>query len=423
MVMIIFNVITNILWFFTTLLVLYTGIYFTVKLKFPQFNFLKIIKSFSKGSKETFKILNLTLAGKIGVGSISGIALCIHIGGISSLFWLWISAFILASLAYYETKIGIRYRIKNNNEYIGGPSYYIEKCLNNKKLAKIYSVLIIITYVLAFISIQTNTIVVSIKEIVNIEKIFIAFFLILITYFSIKKGINTISKVTMYLTPIMGIIYIIVGMFVIKNNWNTTLEIISKIIREAFSFKSFKITMFIPFIIGIERGIFSNEAGIGTTAMVTSLSKNEDIEKQANIQIIGTYFISLIICTITALIILTSNYHNINFIDINGIEIVFYAFFEHFGYYGIIILILIIFLFTFSTIITSYYYGEVNYIYLFKKKSEILKIIVLLVILYSTYMSPTLLWNIVDIFVALISIINCYSMLKISKKENNNDWE
>lgn len=416
MVMLILTDITNIIWVITTLFIIYAGIYFTVKLKFPQFRWIKIFKSFRNGDKDTFSILNLTLAGKIGVGSISGIALCICIGGISSLFWLWISAFILASLTYVETKLGIIYREKYGNEYMGGPTFYIAKGLKKKALAKIYSILIIVAYVLAFISIQTNTIVISIETTFNINKIIIVVFLVIITYLSIHKGVNTISKITTFLTPIMGSLYIITGGIVLFNNWNEVVSIITKIITSAFNFDAFKVSFLVPIIIGIERGIFSNEAGIGTTAMVAALSDTKDVEKQANIQILGTYFTSLIICTITALIVLTSDYQSINMTNINGIEVVSYAFLEHFGYYGIIILTIIIFLFAFSTIVTSYYYGDINTKYLFNKDSKILKIIVIIIIIYSSFMNPTILWNIVDILVALVGIINSYALLKLAKK-------
>lgn len=412
------SIINDIIWFFTTFFIIYAGIYYTIYLKFPQFKWIKIIKSLKKEKNEksnSFKLLNLTLAGKIGVGSISGIALCIYLGGPSSLFWLWISVFVLASLSYIETKLGIKYRDKVNEECIGGPSFYIEKGLKKKNLAKIYSILIIITYVFAFISIQTNTIVISLENIFDVSKLTIILILTLITYLSIHKGINTISKLTSFLTPIMGGLYIIVGLLVIINNGSEVVLIIKNIVSDALSFNGLKGSILVPIIIGIERGIFSNEAGLGTTAMIAALSTDKNTDKQANIQIIGTFFTSLIICTITAIIILTSNYQSLNLTNINGIEIVSNAFYEHFGYIGIILLSAIIFLFAFSTIVTSYYYGETNIRYLFNKNSKILKIIVIIVMFYSSFTSPTILWNIVDIVVALITIINVYAMLNLKK--------
>lgn len=418
--------ISDIIWVITTFFIVYVGFYYTFYLKFPQFRLKKIIKSLkSKNSEKTntFELLNLTLAGKIGVGSISGIALCIYIGGIGAIFWLWISVLVLASLSYVETKLGIKYRTKFNDEFIGGPSFYIEKGLGNKTLARIYSILIIITYIFAFISIQSNTIIISLENTFSINKIIIVIFLVVLTYLSICKGIKTISRLTSFLVPIMGSIYILTGAIIIFNNWNEVIDIFKNIIISAFDINGLKSLFIVPIIIGIERGVFSNEAGIGTTAMIASLSNNNDIEKQANVQILGTFFTSLIICTITALIILTSNYETLNFTNINGIELVSHAFFEHFGYFGIVLLTTIIFLFAFSTIVTSYYYGDINIKYLFKnnKFNTILKIIVIIVIIYSSFTSPTILWNTTDIIVALITIINIYSMYKLKKKVNGKE--
>ena len=412
--------ISSIIWVITTFLILYVGIYYTIFLQFPQFNFISIIKSLKNNNKKsnTFELLFLTLAGKIGVGSISGIALCILYGGIGSLFWLWISALLLASLSFVETKLGIKYKETYNKEFIGGPSFYIEKELNMKKLANFYSILIIITYVFAFISIQSNTIIISLENVINVNKLFLVLILIVLTFFSIFRGIKIITRITSFLVPIMGIFYIAIGMIIILNNLSSVIEIFKQIFINAFNIKALKTSILIPIIVGIERGIFSNEAGMGTTAMVAGLSNDNDIEKQANIQIIGTFFTSLIICTITALIILTSNYQNLNIANINGIEIVSYAFFEHFGYFGIIMLTIIIFLFAFSTIVTSYYYGEINIKYLTKsnKYINLLKIIVIIIIIYSAFTNPQKLWLMIDIIVALISLINVYAMYKLRKK-------
>ena len=287
-----------------------------------------------------------------------------------------------------------------------------------KKLAKFYSVLIIITYIFSFISIQSNTIIISLENIINVNKLLLVLMLIVLTFFSIFRGIKTITRITNYLVPIMGIFYIIIGMITIFNNLSSVIEIFKQIFISAFNIKALKTSILIPIIVGIERGIFSNEAGMGTTAMIAGLSNDNDIEKQANVQIIGTFFTSLIICTITALIILTSNYQNLSVANINGIELVSYAFFEHFGYFGIIMLTIIIFLFAFSTIVTSYYYGEINIKYLTKsnKYINLLKIIVIIIIIYSAFTNPQKLWLIVDIIVALISLINVYAMYKLRKK-------
>ena len=409
--------ISDIIWVITTFLILYVGVFYTIKLKWPQFKFTNVFKkNEGKEKSNTLKLLSLTLAGKIGVGSIAGIALCIFQGGKATIFWLWISSIILASLTYVETKLSIKYRSKENNQYVGGPSFYIEKGLNNKKLAKIYAFLIILAYVLAFISVQTNTIVKQMEMTFNFSKLSIAIFLVVITYFSLKKGVDSISNLTAFLVPVMGGLYICIGIYVIMNNFDQTLVVLKEIVTEAFDVEGLKGAILIPIIIGIERGVFSSESGIGTTAMITALSNNNDVEKEARLQVLATFFTSLVICTITALIILTTSYQNINFTDINGIEVVTYAFYKHLGPIGIIILTIVIFLFAFSTIVTCFYYGEASLKYLTSKNTNYLKWIIIAIMIYSSFSSPVVIWNTTDIIIAMIAIINVYAMYKLKDK-------
>lgn len=409
--------ISDIIWVITTFLILYVGLFYTIKLKLPQFKLTNVFKKNEGNEKSnTLKLLSLTLAGKIGVGSIAGIALCIFQGGKATIFWLWISSIILASLTYVETKLSIKYRSKENNRYVGGPSFYIEKGLNNKKLAKAYAFLIILAYVLAFISVQTNTIVKQMEMTFNFSKLSIAIFLVVITYFSLKKGVDSISNLTAFLVPVMGGIYICIGIYVITNNFDQTLVVLKEIVTEAFDIEGLKGAILIPIIIGIERGVFSSESGIGTTAMITALSNNNDVEKEAKLQVLATFFTSLVICTITALIILTTSYQNINFTDINGIEVVTYAFYKHLGPIGIIILTIVIFLFAFSTIVTCFYYGEASLKYLTSKNTNYLKWIIIAIMIYSSFSSPVVIWNTTDIIIAMIAIINVYAMYKLKDK-------
>ena len=409
--------ISDIIWVITTFLILYVGVFYTIKLKWPQFKFTNVFKkNEGKEKSNTLKLLSLTLAGKIGVGSIAGIALCIFQGGKATIFWLWISSIILASLTYVETKLSIKYRSKENNQYVGGPSFYIEKGLNNKKLAKIYAFLIILAYVLAFISVQTNTIVKQMEMTFNFSKLSIAIFLVIITYFSLKKDVDSISNLTAFLVPVMGGLYICIGIYVITNNFDQTLVVLKEIVTEAFDIEGLKGAILIPIIIGIERGVFSSESGIGTTAMITALSNNNDVEKEARLQVLATFFTSLVICTITALIILTTSYKNINFTDINGIEVVTYAFYKNLGPIGIIILTIVIFLFAFSTIVTCFYYGEASLKYLTSKNTNYLKWIIIAIMIYSSFSSPVVIWNTTDIIIAMIAIINVYAMYKLKDK-------
>ena len=400
--------ISSFLWVLTTLILFFSSVYLLFYYKFTSFKLLKCVKHISK---ESIKILNLSLAGKIGVGSISGVALSIIIGGKGTIFWIWVSSFFLSIFTYLETKTGIIYREKFKESYIGGPFIYINKLLNKKLLSKLYLIFIIFTYLFAFILIQSNTIVISISNIFLINKKIVIILLILFVYFSINKGVDKISKIVSILVPLMGLLYLLIGFIVIFNNINIIPDLFKDIIFDAFKIKSI---ISIPFIIGFQRAVFSNEIGIGSTSIVVSLSKSNDYKQEYFFQALGMYYISLVICTISALIILTCNYGIISTNNINGIEIINYAFNYHFNCFGSLISTIIISLFAFSTIITSYYFSNLSINYLFKNKnSTIIKIIVIIIIVLSGFINPYNIWAIVDISTALLTLINVYSLIKI----------
>ncbi len=407
--------INSILWFATTLLLTITGFYLIFYFKFP-FNLLsKKVKYNNK--VDTFskiKLLNLSLASKIGVGSISGIAYAIVTGGIGTIFWIWISTIIMSFYTFMEVKAGVKYKEKVEKDIIGGPQVYIKKELKSPKLSIIYCVLIIITYLFSFILIQSNTIIKSLSYAFKMKEVYISIILSIITIFSIKKGINQISKIVSFIVPIMGISYIIIGLYIIIFNWNKVPQLLLNIIKEGTKIKSL---IPLPLIIGFQRAIFSNEAGMGTTSMICALSNNDDYIEKAKVQIIGTYFISLVICTLSAIIVLTTNIDITKINNINSIEIMNYSFEYHFKNIGIYLLNTIISLFAFSTIITSYYYGYINLKYLYKNISNtIVLIIVIIVIVISKQLKTGLIWSIVDITTALATLINIYALFKIRNK-------
>lgn len=400
--------IEKILWLITSIILLSLGIFFSIKLRFPQLNIKKIISVVKENNLST---LNLTLAAKIGVGSLAGVALAIYLGGIGTIFWMWISSIICASNTYVESYLAVINRKKDKNgSYYGGPSTYI-----SKNLSKIYSILVVLAYTCGFLTIQVNTISKVITDKININPIYIGIIISIITCPIIFGGIKKINKICNKLVPIMTAIYMIVVSMIILTNIGQTLLIIKNIIIDALNPRSL-IGLLTTFTIGIQRGIFSNESGIGTSAISASTTCLSP-KKEGYMQILGVYIATLVICTSTAIVILLSDYTRLNIIDPNGIEITKYAFFYHLGNFGNIILILTIILFAISTIITGYYYGESNLKLLTKdnKKSILLlKLTTLTLLVLGSILTSTTLWKIVDIFVAFMAIINVYSILKLS---------
>lgn len=403
----------SITWYIASILIIYSGIKYSIKYRFIQFKISKIIsaiKSKSKNDVSPLSSLSMSLAAKIGVGSLSGVALALYFGGIGSIFWMCIISLIVSINTYVECILGIKYRDKVGKRFIGGPSFYIKKCLNNKYLSVFYGFLIIVTYSGLFLSIQSNTIV-SVLSFFDINTTLIVIILSLVIFIIIKKGTNNIFLVDSILVPIMLIIYLVLGIYVIINS-NNIFEIFRLMIHNAFSLKSI-----IPvFLVGMQRAIFISESGIGTSAISASACDN-DPSKQGMLEILGIHLTTFIVCFITFLIIVTSNYNLIDFGNINGIEIVMYAFNFHFGKFGRIILSIITILFAFSTIISGYFFGE-NNVRIFthnKKIINLFKIFVILIVFISGYVSPNILWNLTDYFIAILAIINISSILRINK--------
>lgn len=415
---------SKIVWAIATPLLLISGIYFTFQLKGVQFNFKKMIKSLKTKEETTIspiQTLMLSSAAKIGVGSIAGIALALYFGGEGTIFWLWITSFITAPNAFVESLLGSKYKVKEKEIYMGGPSYYIKNGLNNKKLSFIYAIFIIVVYILCFSSIQTNTIATSIYHSYHINKYVIAILITFISGIVIFKNIKDLIKMISAFVPIMCIIYIFIGIIIIIYNKDQLPNVFYRIFDAAFNFKSFISGFLTSLIIGIQRGIFSNEAGIGTGAIASATSDTKNYINQGYIQILGVYFTSLVICSISAFLILLSPYQTLHFENVNGIEISLYALRYHLGSFGEFFLILSILLFAFSTIVAGYYYGESSLRFIDKKVSKVklivFKIITLFILFIGAIIKPGTLWNMSDFIIGLLAIINIYSILKLYKKK------
>lgn len=417
------KIITDILWSIAIIFLLGGGIYFSIKLGFPQLKIRTLFKGFqgdNKSAVSPFKSLTMSLAARVGVGSLAGIALAIYMGGPGTIFWIWIVGIITSINTFCESYLGAKYQEKDGNVYIGGPSYYIEKGLKNKKLARIYSLLIIIAYIVGFMTIQANTITTSIHEFYKIKPLVIGVILALISAFSIMKGLDRIVSITSKLVPVMGIGYIVLSLLIIFMNLDNIPNVLLGIVSSAFDTKAISGGIISTFIIGIQRGVFSTEAGLGTGAIASSCSHSSNKINLGLIQILGIYFTVFIVSTSTALLILTTNYTTLNFQNINGIELTQYALNYHLGTTGIIVLILLVVSLAYSTIVAGYYYGESSLKYLVKNVSQkhitILKIITVLLLLLGSIVSASLLWSIVDILVAILAIINMYALIKLRKE-------
>lgn len=414
------EILNKILWSIAMSLIIINSIYYSIVLKFPQLKLINVIKSLKTGRKTEnitpLDTLIMTLSSKIGVGSLAGIALCIYYGGLGTILWIWISTIFLSIITYIENILAIIYKEKDGNLNKSGPSYYIKKGLNKNKLSLTYAFLVIITYSVLFASIQNNTIITLTNEMYNIDKVLISLLITFLASFVIIKGIKQVSKICNKLFPIMMIIFLILGSLIIIKNINQLPILLKTIIEEGLNYKAIQGGLLYTIITALQRTIFANESGVGTSSMMSGLVDNNNYKLQGNIGIIQTYFINIIVLTITALIIGLSNFKEMNIV--NGIELTKYAYSYHLGYFGEVMLLIILFMFSFSSLITIYYYGEnsLKSITTNKKIIKLLKLITILSIFIGGIIKAKIIWNFIDIFLALLTIINMYAIYKLKDK-------
>lgn len=423
--------INSICWSIATVVLIVCGLYYTIKLGFPQFRFKDMFNSLKGSKKDTdsispFETLTLSLAARIGVGSLAGIALGIYKGGIGVVFWIWISALITLPNTLVESTLAVKYREKDGKFFKGGPAFYIRKGLGYKGLSLIYAIVISLCYLGGFLAIQSNTIASSLKDFLNVPTLVSGLIVAFISFIIIIKGLKGIAHFTSMLVPIMGIGYLLVALFIIIKNINLVPSVLLNIVKAAFNFKSLGWGIITSFIIGVQRGIFSSESGIGTGAVASGTSDTDCPVKQGLLQMIGVYFTTFVVCTSTAMIILLADLDLNSFSNINGIEITLQALKYHLGSFGIVVLLLAIIAFSFSTIISGYYYGESNVKYLYKRVNSkqilVIKFIVVLIILYGAIAEPSRLWDVVDIGVGLLAIINIIAIFLL-KKDMKEEWK
>lgn len=401
-----FPIIFSVTWAFTTVLIILSSIHYTKKYHAPQINLFPIIKSLkvtthSKNNITSLETITMTLSEKIGVGSLSGVALALYFGGPGSILYILIFTLIASVLSYTETHLAITHKSPNSH----GPTSYIQK--NSPRLSSLYSLLLIVAYSGLFLAVQANTITKVLPLSPQITSIILTISVLVL----ISKSLKTITRLSSYLMPLMILAYFLVSIYILITNLPLIPEVLNKIISSALTPKAGLSSLIYIIIYSLQRTIFMTEVGIGTTAISASLAP-ENPHKQGLSSIFTIYLTIFIVCLSTALIILTSPYETLPLTNPNGIEITLFAFTYHLGTFGSIFLTITIIMFAYTTIISLSIFGELNLHYLSKK---IFKTIILIITFISCFINPSFLWNITDLLVALLIIINITSMLKVTK--------
>ena len=403
------------------------GLYFTFRTKFVQFgNIKEMFKLLGEGSSSkdkskhevsSFQAFCIGTASRVGTGNLAGVASAIAIGGPGAVFWMWLIALIGSASAFIESTLAQIYKVKDGDNFRGGPAYYMEKGLKKRWMGVAFSILIIICFGFAFNSVQSNTITAAFNSAFGINKLFLGALITIASAIIIFGGVKSIAKISTIIVPIMAVAYILVALFIIITNITELPAVFKMIFSNAFGVKQvIGGGMGAALLNGIKRGLFSNEAGMGSAPNAAATATVSHPVKQGLIQTLGVFTDTLIICTCTAFIVLLSSdtlvqhasTNNIPLADIAGIEVTQIAISSQIGSWGQYFIAFCIFFFAFSSIIGNYYYGETNIQFISTKKIYLYlyRVLVIGMVLFGSVASMQFVWSIADVFMGLMAILN-----------------
>ncbi|WP_243387955.1 alanine/glycine:cation symporter family protein [Bacillus kexueae] len=397
------------------------GILFTIQTKFVQFRHLgemfRLIteKSSGKGvsSAQAFFV---SAASRVGTGNLAGVALAIAFGGPGAVFWMWLIAMIGMASSFVESTLAQVYKVKDGDTFRGGPAYYMEKALNARWLGIIFAVLITLCFGLIFNAVQANTISAAFEEAFSVNKTIMATLLAIITAIIIFGGIHRIAKVTQIIVPVMAGIYIIVALVVVIMNITEIPGIIALIFKSAFGLEEVAGgSVGAALMYGIKRGLFSNEAGMGSAPNAAATANVSHPAKQGFIQSLGVFFDTIIICSATAFLILLFDVSPDQ--ELGGIQLTQAALASHIGSWASIFVAIAIFLFAFSSIIGNYYYGETNIEFIRENKMALFvyRLAVVAMVVFGSVSGIQIVWDLADLFMGLMAVINLIAITLLSK--------
>ncbi|MFC5630993.1 MULTISPECIES: alanine/glycine:cation symporter family protein [Streptococcus] len=426
----ILSTVNNLVWGAPLLILLVgTGIYLTIRLGLLQI--LKLPKAFRlifvhdeehHGDISSFAALATALAATVGTGNIVGVATAIQSGGPGALFWMWVAAFFGMATKYAEGLLAIKYRTKDDNDEIsGGPMYYILNGMGEKwrPLAVFFALAgILVAWLGIGTFSQVNSITGSLKSSFGLAPQMVSIFIAIIVAFIIFGGIKSISKVAEKVVPFMAVLYILAAITVILLNLNLILPTIGLVLESAFT-ESAAIGGFLGASVqkamqmGIARGVFSNESGLGSAPIAAAAAKTNEPVEQGLISMTGTFIDTIIICTLTGLIILITGVWTSD--TLKGADVTQAAFNGTFSSIGSFVLTISLVLFAFTTILGWSYYGERCFEFLFGTKHiRIYRIIFVLMVALGGFLSLHIVWTIADIVNGLMAIPNLIALLALS---------
>ncbi|PIC57670.1 sodium:alanine symporter family protein [Sporosarcina sp. P12(2017)] len=413
----------NFIWTYVLIgLLLATGLYFTVRTKFVQVRLFRemfrliVEKKDSNDGVSPFQAFTISAASRVGTGNVAGVALAIGIGGPGAVFWMWVIAVIGMATAFIESTLAQVYKVKDGDTFRGGPAYYMQKALGWRKLGVVFAVLLTMSFGFIFNAVQSNTISQSFTDVFGIPTWGVGVGLILVTGIIVFGGVKRIVKVTQTIVPVMATFYILVALYIVIINIAEVPGLIVLIFEHAFGIKEVMgggIGM--AMMQGVRRGLFSNEAGMGSVPNAAATANVSHPAKQGLVQSLGVFFDTIIICSATAFIILLGGLYQSG--ETNGIILTQNSMAVQVGAWAPYFIAVAIMFFAFSSIIGNYYYGETNIEFINANVvwKRIYQVLVLAMVYFGAIAKVQVVWDMADLFMGLMAIINLIVILLLGK--------
>ena len=435
------NALNGPLWDFLVVFLVAVGIFYTIMTGAVQIRLfwhsMKVMKNSRGKVQDThgitpFQAFVTGLASRVGVGNVAGVAIAIAIGGPGAVFWMWFTAFLGMSSAFVESSLAQLFKVRDNKnqQFRGGPAYYITQGLKQKWLGIVFAIALITTYGFVFNAVQANAITGATSHAwgwdqanlilplggLNLEISWVGLFLVLMTAVIIFGGIKRIAKVAESFVPFMAVLYLAVALYIACINYGLLPSIFQLIFSKAFEFEAaaggfFGAMVSMAMMMGIKRGLFSNEAGMGSAPNAAAASDVKHPVNQGLVQMLGVFVDTFVVCSCTAIIILVSGlYENAGF---EGVTLTQMALESQIGAWGDDFLALILFLFAYSSIIGNYAYaeGNVQFINNNSRVMLIFRLFVLVMVYFGSIASVPLIWNMADLFMGVMASINLIAIL------------
>ena len=415
----------NLLWSYILVVMLVgLGIWFTLRIKFAQLSMIgemcRLLKEGTNkegGQISSFQAFCISTASRVGVGNIAGIAIAIMLGGPGAIFWMWVIALLGAASGFVESTLAQIYKVRDplTGGFRGGPAYYIKYCLGNSKAAALFAVLISVTFGLCFNSVQSNTITLSLNAAYGFDRAYVGLVLTVISAVVIFGGIKRIAALSSWLVPVMATTYLFMAIIVIIMNITEVPGMIMDIVSKAFAPDAAVGGISAAILTGAKRGLFSNEAGMGSVPNAAATANVSHPVKQGLVQALGVFVDTMLVCTASACIVMLFDGYAES--GKTGIELVQLALNDHLGGIAGMLITVMVFMFAFSSIAGNYYYGESN-IQFFSEKPIwlfIFRAMCVAMVAFGSVASLPFVWNLADLFMALMAIVNLVAIALLGR--------